>query len=262
MQSTGFYNGNTTYNCSANEYYGGEKMYIMDITDSTNVKLKINNFDNRQLDLFLLTACNSASSCLLGGEDIISVDNLPAGPYYIEIDGLTSDDNGTFDLQLTCNNISGDNVIEIGSCNNYALTGDTSNNASVQKNYGCSLKDYPGNEQIYHFKLDNSSNIYVNLNEAGMEAILLSECNAKSCVEAGKEFTKYGAVPGDYYLIIDSTISGGKPYTGLINCGNRLNCNNYETILCGQTKIGTTVDGLNYNDLYSCYGNRKESGKE
>lgn len=112
QQSTGVFSGNSLYNCSANEYNGAEKMYILNLTEPTNIKIKISNFDSRQLDLFLLSAC-SYDSCIVGGADVLSIDNLNAGIYYIAVDGLSMDDNGTFDLQVTCNNISCNDVIEI-----------------------------------------------------------------------------------------------------------------------------------------------------
>jgi len=261
QQSTGSFNGNSEYNCSQSQYSGAEKMYIMDITESTNVKIKISNFENRNLDVFLLSACNYMS-CIAGGADLISIDNLPQGTYYIVVDGLTSEDNGTFDLQLTCNNLSCTDAIEIPSCNNYILGGDTSSSKAVQSKYGCSLKEYPGKEKIYHFKMNNAGNVYVNINEPGMEAILLSGCNAQFCIKAGKEFEGYGMSAGDYYLIIDSTLSGGSVYTGILDCGSRIDCSNYETITCGETKIGTTGTGSNTSDLYNCSGDRKLSGKE
>lgn len=261
QQSTGIFNNNSNYNCSSNSYNGAEKIYLLDLTKTSNVEIKISNFGNRQLDAFLLSSCNS-NSCLAGGEDIISLNNLDSGEYYVAIDGISFSDNGAFDIQVSCNNLDCNQATEVLDCNDYILSGDTTNMPSIQNLYGCNLKNYPGNEQIYHFKLDSPTHIYAKINEPGIEAILLNECKAEACENAGSEFTKYNAPAGDYYLVIDSTLEGGIPYSGILDCGVRMNCSQTQSITCGQIITTTTSYGTNSNELYKCSGNRLENGKE
>ena len=54
------------------------------------------------LGLFLLGSCSSCD-CLGGGTTTVTADSLPAGTYYVVVEGLdASDDDATFDLTLEC----------------------------------------------------------------------------------------------------------------------------------------------------------------
>jgi hypothetical protein len=102
-QSTGSSNNATAYGCSAGSRDGNEVVYSVTLASTQNVDIAISNFGSRDLDVFLLSACNEKTSCVSGGGDTISVDSLAAGTYYVVVDGKTAGDNGSFDVELACN---------------------------------------------------------------------------------------------------------------------------------------------------------------
>ena len=101
------------YGCGGGTYDGNERIFQLDVASTQNVDIAIANFGPDALDVFLLDAC-AAGSCLAGGGDTISIDNLPAGTYYVVVDGATSGDDGPFDLDVSCNDAA--TIACPGSC--------------------------------------------------------------------------------------------------------------------------------------------------
>ena len=112
---TGGYNyPHYTYNGQTTAESGPEVVYKITIAANTSLTLKLTNLYG-DLDLFLLGSCNGNNAVIaLSGNngannESLTVNNLPAGTYYIVVDGW----NGCISnylLTVLCNNNGGNNV--------------------------------------------------------------------------------------------------------------------------------------------------------
>lgn len=245
------------YNCdnSANSYDGPDKMYWLQKEYKGN-KIQIHMFtDNPDLDIFLLNKCDpSGISCVLKGQDfwggkyLYEGDyNLPAGDYYVVVDGRTANTFGDFQLYSNCNDINFSDAIEV-SCGTKLVTQNFSkayNNKSIYACDGNLLTGCVGGEMVYYFDVEKDAEVEVLLSNVDKKAILelmLYSSDKKSCINFGQSY--YGSdvsiksklKAGRYYIVVDSYIEGSYdieikgcscPFDAKLKCGVPINDTNW-----------------------------------
>ena len=80
---------------------GSEEIWEITLTAPTNIDIYLENHPGRQMALFLLDSCN-VNNVVQGGLGEIHENGLPAGTYWVVVDGENQADNGAYDLRLRC----------------------------------------------------------------------------------------------------------------------------------------------------------------
>ena len=93
----------TDYGCNGTTYDGHEEVYELTTAVTQNIDITITHGGGERLDVFLLDQCDEFMGCIAWGDDTISQDLLPAGTYYIVVDGERNGDTGPFDIEVSCN---------------------------------------------------------------------------------------------------------------------------------------------------------------
>lgn len=279
----------------ANDFRAPDKIFRFVKTDNTG-DVGIHLFSKTygvDFDIFLIDYCgnswcgtqtsyaitvppdtppNSGINCIASGisyvdpngydTEFINITNLPAGEYYIIVDGQHyqenghNDDVGNFDLSLTCKDLVCTNFTNIYCnipLNNQSLSSGT-NNVSV---YCSPLTQGSGNpdpipsgtgctgkERVYHFTAQSSGIATIQLTgidqNEDFELFLLENCDHTYCL--GKSTNSYGynesisfnTVMGhDYQIVVDGYNESSGNYNLLINCCADpiyFNCSNNGTI--------------------------------
>lgn len=102
------------YSCVGLNEYGKEKIYKINITDTSNFTANLLN-NSVNLDLFLLTDSCNPNSCIEYAYINLAKDSLLPGTYYLVVDGQgtsSSAQDGTFTLEIGCNPINNSASIE------------------------------------------------------------------------------------------------------------------------------------------------------
>jgi len=114
------YNGTTTdginnvnrYGCYSIEQTGKEKIHIITTTEPGRIKAKVSNTGDADLDVIILNYC-CRDSCVAGGDSVaITIGDVPAGIYYIVVDGRYGY-QGDYTITVTCPNDKPDLIVQV-----------------------------------------------------------------------------------------------------------------------------------------------------
>ena len=279
------YNGSTftgmsehnTYGCSSIPEYGREKIHEFTLSQMSNITASITNL-TVDLDLYLLTDPCDSSTCIARDDFVIGLDSLPAGTYYLVVDGYGNSGSaaaGTYKLNLNCYPVSKgsgscDNPIQI-TCGE-RFKGTTTNGSTAIDVYTCASNlPQEGREKIHVFTMNDTSDITLQISDLGydLDIHLSEDCNTNNCLERDDNTITYDGLPsGTYYVIVDgygTNLTQEGNYTLTLSCakssGAAPTCNDPIPVSCGSTYVGTTTDGQANFNSYGC-GPQDEFGKE
>lgn len=269
------YNGTTfdgqtnfsSYSCGAQQYQGKEKVHEFTISQTSDITASISGLNGEDLSLFLLDACNP-TLCNVGGDTTLNALSLPAGTYYLVVDGAGTDttQQGNYYLELSCNPvgpIQGDCGNPIALTCGATINGSTSNGQTNFGQYNCTLDQHAGPEKIHEFVITDTSDIYASitgLNGEDLDLILLNSCAQNTCDTVSDSVLNVtGLLPGTYYLVVDghgTDTSNNGNYTLQFNCftsGQTTgDCSTPLSLVCGIPLNGNTTNASNNFEIYSC----------
>lgn len=266
-----------TYDCDTTKpEYGKEKIHKFTLIDTSDISITLTDLV-QDLDIQLTSACNGAS-CIKRHDNIINYDSLVPGTYYIIVDGFGSVTPGEsmYTLNLNCNPISGAN----GTCSKpipvycgTTYSGTTSDGLKNFNNYNCAItKNEYGKEKIHYLRIDSLTSVNILLQNLVVDLdiqVLKDSCSPMACIgRADNSLSLDSLTAGDYYIVIDGfgdsiTAQSGN-YDLIINCAPIVQshtCHSPIPIDCGVPYNGTTIDGEDRMNIYSCYS-FNEFGKE
>lgn len=151
------------------------------------------------------------------------------------------------------------------------------NNQFTNLDYTCfqSTRSFSGNDKIFkytHQEFYKNANVVIWGYSKDLDMFLLKDCNnPASCVKSAKngkevyEFIDFTGLPyGDYYIVVDgSETSLNSQFNILVSCQYICAFEGItETIECGQSKTGTTVNSINVFSKYSCFNEYQFTGPE
>lgn len=264
----------------ANDFRAPDKIFSFVKTDNTG-DVGIHLFSKTygvDFDIFLIDYCgnswcgtqtsyvitvppnelpNSGINCIASGisyvdpngydTEFINIANLPAGEYYIIVDGQHyqenghNDDVGNFDLSLTCKDIVCTNITNIYCnvpLNNQSLSSGT-NNVSVYCSPSAQGSGNPdpipsgtgctGKERVYQFTAQSSGVVTIQLTgidqNEDFELFLLENCDHTYCIEKStnsngqNETISFNADIGqNYQIVVDGYNGSSGNYNLLLNC--------------------------------------------
>jgi len=250
------------YTCTTQRYLGNETVFVFDNPTLSDVRFEITRQErNLDVDVMLLreSQCNEFL-CIAQGEDLIDTSFLAAGRYYVVVDGKEIDDNGDFDLQVTCTPKS-----DILTCGSLGVSGMTSG-ASQWNFYSCTNLVFDGAEFIYEIPFTAPGNLKVILTpDPGLELDLLTfgpdTFTAPSgCIGYGDSgMTLFDPPTGTYFLVVDGRTDTGMGASGGftidVTCDVLLNCAPAAgDLTCFTETTGTTIGAVNSAEQYSCSG--------
>lgn len=275
--------GNTAYGTSSINYYdcgsqpefGRELVYQFILTQTSDVNIQLSNM-YYDLDVHLLQSSCDPSSCLGRGDRSVSKYNLPAGTYYIMVDGYgySTSRTGSFNLSLSC---TPSNVVSTGSkgscldpldisCGETKY-GNTANGYNHFNNYSCGSQNEYGKDLVYKFTLTQPSDVDMYLSYLSVDLdlqLLEANCASTSCIARSDNRIQYNNLPsGDYFIVVDgygtnSSLSGSFALT--FNCVASSSTNVASTggtstndaidLYCGEVVQNNTENGSNYYSFY------------
>ncbi len=215
-------NNITNYGCVGGDN-GEDKIYSITTIGSGTITAALTNESDTGLEIFILNACN-VDSCMAWGGSTAVTSTVPAGTYYIVVDGYPTA-SGSFDLTVTCND-------ELDCSNAVALacgvpySGNTNSGTNVVDYWGC-FGDFAetGNEVMHTFNNPSGGDITVTFTSpiSGLDVLLLNACDVNSCLNSstagGGGFTYAGASAGTYYLVVDGFNGQNDTYTLTVDYG-------------------------------------------
>ena len=278
------------YNCSDYYYDGREIVHLFHHQSDGDVVIQLSGL-SADLDLILLSTCDrnycERISVRSGTQDeAIFVPGLPAGDYYVVVDGYAGNITD-YTLSITCGdvpngplNCSQAQVIECNTSVNGNLQG-----MSQVAQYSCGTGSYEsGPEDIYKFRLSGSSKVRIRLTPAegqDLDLFILSDCsNSGDCIAASElggaeietaEFSCTNLSPNrDYYIVVEGYNGATGMYQLRLDCFNctpcpdpadcppetDLDCTAPIPLECAVPLTGQTNAGGQYNEenYPSCLG--------
>jgi hypothetical protein len=207
------------YSCNGTQYDNKEKVHVITIADTSDLSISLTGLGSVNLDVILLSSCHE-DSCIASGDNNINATLLPAGDYYLIVDGVGSPgtQEGDYTIEVNCV-LTG--VNPIGSCNNPVevscgqdYSGSTSGQTNLISDYDCSTFDNIGPDVIHVFTANTSGELTATLTRPSgmdMEVAILSACNGDSCLDktvfsigASISASISDAVAGQvYYIVVD-----------------------------------------------------------
>ncbi|MDX2067169.1 MAG: pre-peptidase C-terminal domain-containing protein [Haliscomenobacter sp.] len=223
------------YTCagSASSYPGREKLYKIVLSSTTNLQVGLHSSAVANLDLFLfksddcnpITCIRKASASELSNSKYI-LESLPAGTYYLAVDGTGNNQNLLYSIDFTCGELACGNS-PILSCNsaqsNNTVSG--SNNVSVYgiKQANGTTKYYPGfigKEKTYLLEVYETQNISIFLRPkingeiTGDPTLFLFKSCSKTdglsiSMTPGQSIERMDVLltPGTYYVVVDEYLN-------------------------------------------------------
>ncbi|MEM7245330.1 MAG: hypothetical protein AAF533_08295 [Acidobacteriota bacterium] len=103
-------NGNTvdgtrsvlTWPRSRGAHPGAERLYHFDLTETTNVELRLTGLGERRMDLLVTSGLDEWLGFIAGDSDLLNLEGLEPGRYHVLVDSRTPADEGEFGLELRC----------------------------------------------------------------------------------------------------------------------------------------------------------------
>jgi len=291
-----------SYNCFYNLVDGPEVVYEFINPIAQNVLITLTGLQE-DLEVLLLDACDR-NSCLFYSDrtgtipEALLANNLPAGTYYIIVEGYLGSDS-PYSLNVTCGsngtnnstlNCSGAITAQCGQ----TVSGTTSTGSDQIVQYGCSPTYNSGKEKIYILTLPENKVVGASLFglSADLNLLVLDACNPNACVAISEgsgtqnEGVLFFAAAGKtYYIVVDGYFDAEGPYSLSISCGDPctdpadcppndydLNgpgggtgggtpCELAQVLECGVPISGNNNNGNAFADSYSC-PNSYTTGKE
>ena len=236
------YNGNTATGannfasypaCQPWDESGNEVIHKITTGATGDITATLTNLVGGDLDVFILTACDNAASCIAAGTndnngDIATATNQAAGTYYVVVDGYEGA-SSTYTLTVTCE-VGGGNTCDqtavVLTCGQ-AYNGNTTTGANNISAYpACVDWDETGNEIVHKITTTSTGDITATLSNLGandLDVFILTACdNAGSCIANGDETaTAMAQAAGTYYIIVDGFEGASGTYTLTVtaNCG-------------------------------------------
>lgn len=91
-------NNQSTYGCFSSSYQwnGPEKVYTFTTSQTSDIRITLQNISGGDVDLFILGSCD-ATDCWNWGDERVFYPDAPAGTYYIVVDGWNTD-SASYDI--------------------------------------------------------------------------------------------------------------------------------------------------------------------
>lgn len=241
--TSGQLNYYSKYTCVPSDMYGGEEVYSFEVKPG-DPPMRLNIFDISNPDLQVIVtddcALSKASYCKATDNRSryrsIDLEQLPAGTYYVFIDGPHRNTKGSFKIQLSCEALPCINTISL-DCNQ-SVTGNNYQGTSTISYYpSCPIRSaicMTAPEQVYTFTPDTTGVHTVRLNihnTADLDVFILDRCDPNGCVHSGikppgeDESFKVTLEKGkEYYLVVDGQFDQKGSFDLLIECPKDVAC--------------------------------------
>ncbi len=210
------------YNCTSRDESGPEKVYKFSTNGTSPIVATLSNVSGGDVDVFILNGC-SASACVAFDDNVATLSTVPAGTYYIVVDGYNGQ-SANYTLTVTCSQITPlncTNAVQITCGTPYAGTTVGGNsNVSV---YAGSTWAETGPERVHVINTNTTGSISAslsNISAAGgdLDVFILNACDASASVAAGDNTASYlNAAPGVYYVVVDGFNNARGTYTLNVN---------------------------------------------
>lgn len=237
--------------CGIGGYEAAERVFRLDVDRPLEIDAALSGLGGRNLDLFLLGACDE-HTCVDGGADALDFDVPGPGSYYLAVDGLDPADEGPFDLSVQCTDHF--SAYACGDLLQEATAG-APNRAGA---HDCAPpgRQFDGGERTYRICLADPQTLRLGLDTAAdLDLVLYGESvTPDDCLAWGDgSLTLYGADAGCYHLFVDGPAGAGGDFELQSSCGSVLDCSASPQLLCGQSISGDTgVDGTSLLRDYPC----------
>jgi len=247
-------NSITTYPCVSNGTFSGkDKVYKIVLSQTSDLQVGLEIVTNGlNLDLFLLSNNCTTVICLdtsLTNNSITRkegiVKSLPAGTYYVVVDGLSSTATGSFNIDFACGelicNSPAPTALTCGTPYSSTTVG-YPNNVSIYKQTPSMADDVPsekidvnnaGPERLHQFTIAQQSTVTVTLSglsaNVDLEMFLLNSCSKNNCIAKSTNGVGQNEVitmqlnAGTYYVSVDGFRNNAGAYTLTVDCGNQPN---------------------------------------
>ncbi|MBK6903066.1 MAG: hypothetical protein IPH04_09735 [Saprospirales bacterium] len=250
-------------NCySGSSQFNGNDVIFEFYNPNSTGYLTVNLFANTDLDLFLLDECEdlqfnmdeiSAVNCIAAGTSGDGTEfitdtppvSIPAGTYYIVVDDYNNQNQGAFDLTVTCGNLSctGSQSIACGETKNSQTNTSSPNNVSAyQASNGAYVAGYTGKEKVYTFTLIQPQEVEIDLfgfsSSLDFGLFLANNCFqydviAESDNASGvPEEIIITLTPGTYYIIVDGYHGSNGTFNISLDCCQTTTNTNCSFVLC------------------------------
>lgn len=285
-----------SYNCFFNLVDGPEVVYEFVNPVTQNVLITLTGLQE-DLEVLLLDACDR-NNCILYSDrtgkipEALLANNLPAGTYFIVIEGYLGSDS-PYSLHITCgSNTTNNGTLDCAGATavqcGQTYTGNTNSGTDQIVQYGCSTTYNSGKERVYSLILPENKAVSARLFglSSDLNLMVLSDCNPASCItSSSRSGTEddgvifYATAGKTYYFVVDGYFDAEGPYSlsfscwdPCTNCPNPYNlngpdstgngpCKVAQTLQCGVPVSGNNNNGNAYADYYSC-PNSYTYGKE
>ncbi len=263
-------NNISNYPCSAKNYSGPERVYIINKASAGDLQIGLEILEsNLDLDLFLLKPDCSQVVCLKSSttnntntnNEGIVLEDAPTGTYYLVVDGAAA---GQYRLEMSCGYLYCGEAISLQCGVNYnGKNTDGQDNISL---YGCSggvlNVENNGPEKVHTFTLTQAGEVSITLTNlsANLELFLLQDCDRGSCLEfsqntgSSNETINTTLPAGTYYIVVDGYNGATSNYRLRVDCASA-SCNLDATITptntnCGLSDGAFTVKTTGGNPTY------------
>jgi hypothetical protein len=260
-----------SYNCFTNVVDGPEVVYTFTTSQEEDVLITLDGLTD-DLELLLLDACDR-DHCIAKSErtgatpEVIHYEDLPAGDYFIIVDGYIGYES-EYTLSLDC----GDFPQGEFTCDAETIAcGDVINASTVDgcnevNYYSCGEAYTPGKERIYRIRFEEPINVRISLQveDTDLDLFFLDALDPERCIyfsnESGTELERIliddnDIIPNrDYYIIVDEYQSNdGGSFELSVECAPDgppcpwcpppVICDDVPEIACNNTITGNTQSG-------------------
>lgn len=228
------------HNCDMDYSFNGkDKLYKFTLSRSGRVNLRLSQL-TKDIDMLLLSSCNPVNCTnysINGGTNAESISaNLPAGTYYVVIDGYREGEESNFLLHLECETTQTEpcpQAIPI-TCGR-TISGNTMNgtaqfNINSYQNCYSSTSSFSARELVYKVQVNATSILDLQLygHSRDLDIFLLTACQpTPRCVAYSTNGGNYNerirvqVAAGTYYIVVDGYSTNEEGVFNLsVNCGN------------------------------------------
>lgn len=248
------------YGCDTSKLeFGKEKIHKLVLDSIKDVEIILTNL-LIDLDIQLLTDSCDPSSCIRRNDNYIYYRNLPAGVYYISVDGYgdnSSASEGPYTIQVNCfspNDSSGTCLIPIDLTCGIPYQGRTYNGTSDFNQYSCASQLEFGKEKIHRITIDSKAKITAslsNLRGVDLDVHILSSCDTSSCIARNDNIAIADSLPaGTYYIVVDG-YGGDTTQQGTYTL--TVFCDYIKPLACSEVFISEYIEGGGDNKVIELY---------
>jgi hypothetical protein len=259
-------NRSNNYKSSNFHSTGKEKLHKITTFYPGRISAILTNLSGKDLDVFILKYANR-NTCLTNGDSIATLDNAPAGTYYIVVDGKYANE-GSYSLKVNCPDNKADLIVEKAKVDPlFVVQGGTIKVTTTINNIGNISAG--ASEVYYYYSADKS----LSVDDIYLGNSILSGLSAKSKVDVTKnlnipvsasEGTRYIIAKADGGNTINETdedlntlfASFQVPKAGSMDCSNAITLNN-NILYEGNTQ----TSGTSTISDYSCISNLSSKEK-